>query len=361
MRTCLAAFTLLACMGAAAQECNTIKGDADRLLCYDARFPRTADPTSAAPSQPTGAQVAPTPQSAASTPTVETPTVETASKLPRFLKNFKLANEATPSGALRTDPANFSYAKLNNEEYSTVQAALVWEPAESWFPAGSYLADYGWGPIASYSLNRNSLTTKRADVSQGAVGLYGTLFRIKGEKISGQLIAPIALGMVTKLEAAYRRNKVDDTKSTIYTLENWLVSSHLYGGIPYSDAFAWFVTPRLGYQVDDRQRAKAGSPTGETKAVFGQLRAELFPGAIFDRMKLTLLAQRYVDVSASGGIAERAETFSKIGVEFLLYPPRAQGLAIQPSLALERSYGADLLSGLPKQGLTQLSFKLKLN
>lgn len=352
MKSLFAALVLLAAFaGAEAQECNTLDNDAERLRCYDVKFPR----------KPATAAVAVAPQASASAPGIEPPPAEKATVLPRFLKNFKLANEATPSGALRTDPASFSYAKLNSEEYSTVQAALIWEPAESWFPKDSYLATYGWGPIASYSINRNSLSTKRADSRQGAVGLYGTLFRISAPKEDGALIAPIALGMVTKLEAAYRRNKVDDTESSIYTLDNWFVSKWLFDGIPYTETFAWFVTPRLGLQLDDRKRVKPGSPLGETRAVFGQIKADLFPGMLSDRMKVSLLAQRYVDLSASDGLAKRYETFAKVGVDFILYPPRAPGATLQPSIGLERSYGADLLSGLPKQGLTQLVFKLKVN
>jgi hypothetical protein len=352
MRQALAV-TIAALVAASAygQECNTIKSDADRLLCYDGKFPRE----SGAP------QVGASPATPASAPSVEPPPVESAVTLPPFMKNLRLANETTPSGTLRSDPATLSYAKLNGEEYSTMQAALIWEPGESWFPEGSYLRKYGWGPIASISINRNSLSTKRADVRQGAVGLYGTAFRISGQKEPGTLVAPIALGMVTKFEVAYRRNKVDGTKSAIYTADNWFVSRWLFDGIPYSDKLAWFVTPRIGLQLDDRRRVKAGNPVGETRSVFGQLKTELFPGAISDRMKVTLLAQRYVDLSASDGISERAETFAKAGVEFLLYPPRLQNAVVQPSIGIERSYGADLLNGLPKQGLTQLVFKLKLN
>jgi hypothetical protein len=346
-----ASFTLLSAATTWGQECNSIEGSADRLICYDAKFPRTV----------TTPDAIPPPVAPAVIPTFDPPPVETGTKLPAFMKNFKLANEATPSGSLRSDPASFSYAKLNGEEFSTVQAALIWAPSDSWFPAGSYLADYGWGPIASFSMNRNSLSTKRADVRQGAFGFYGTLFRIHGTKEPGTLIAPIALGVVTKFEAAYRRNKVDDTESVIYTMDNWFVSRSMYDGIPYSSRLAWFITPRFGLQLDDRRHAKAGDPLGERRAIFGQLKADLYPGAISDRMKISLLAQRYVDLSSSNGLTERAETFAKAGVEFLLYPPRLQNAVLQPSIALERSYGADLLNGLTKQGLTQLVLKLKIN
>jgi hypothetical protein len=337
--------------GAQSQECSTVDNDADRLRCFDAKFPRKPDTAPAASST----------AASAGAPLFEPPSAEKAAALPRFLKNFKLANEAAPSGALRADPASFSYAKLNNTQYSTAQAALIWEPAESWFPTDSYFATYGWGPIASYSINRNSLTTKQADTRQGGVGLYGTLFRISAPKNEGQLIAPIALGMVTKVEAAYRRNKVDDTESSVHTMDNWFVSRWFFDGIPYTEAFAWFVTPRLGFQLDDRKRAKPGSPLGETRAVFSQIKADLFPGMLSDRMKVSLLTQRYIDVSASDGLSKRYETFTKVGVDFILYPPRAPGMMFQPSIGLERSHGADLLSGLPKQGLTQLVFKLKVN
>ncbi|CAN0477996.1 unnamed protein product, partial [Phaeothamnion confervicola] len=204
------------------QKCNAIRDDAERLRCFDKMFPReAAEAQAAAPALPV------------SGPTVAPPPVVAPFALPDFLRNFKLANEATPAGALRTDPAGFSYAKLNGEEYSVVQAALVWEPGESWFPADSYLSTYGWGPYASYSINRNSLSTKRADVRQGAIGLYGTLFSIKGQKEPGTLIAPISLATLTKLELGYRENKVNGTKSIIYTADNWLVSRWLYDGIPY--------------------------------------------------------------------------------------------------------------------------------
>lgn len=328
------------------QPCNVIRSDADRVLCYDGKYPRgRQDP-----------EPVPEPK-----PGVEPPPVKTAIKLPRWLDNFKLANETAPSGALRSEPANFSFAKLNGEEYSIAQAALTWAPSTSWFPDDSYASNYGWAPFFSYSINRNSLSTKRADIRQGAIGLYGTLFRIKAEKEPGQIIAPIAVGMATKLEVSYRRNRVDGTESVIYTLDNWLVSRRLFDGIPYSDNLAWFVSPRVGLQVDDRRSVKLGSPKGETRAMFGQLKIDLFPGAISDQMKVSLSAQRYRDLSASGTVTKRGETFAKAGVEFLLYPPRLQNVAMQPSLGLERSFGADLLNGLPKQGLTQLVFKLKLN
>ena len=144
-------------------------------------------------------------------------------------------------------------------------------------------------------------------------------------------------------------------------MDNWLISRSLYDGIPYSSNLAWFITPRFGLQLEDRRHAKAGDPLGERRAVFGQLKADLYPGVLSDRVRISLLAQRYVDLSASDGLAERAETFAKAGVELLLFPPRLQNAVIQPSIALERSYGADLLNGLPKQGLTQVVLKLKLN
>lgn len=342
-----AAVFSLAMLGATscawAQECNTIESDVGRLKCFDAKFPRAAAMQAVA--APTG--IAP-------------PPAESSVTLPRFLKNVKLANEATPLGTLRTEPASFGYSKLNSEEYSVAQAALVWEPAESWFPARSYFSEYGWGPYASISLNRNTLTTKRADTRQGAVGLFGTLFSISAQKEPDQLIAPIALGVLSKVEAAQRRNKVDGTESVLYTWDNWVTSKWLFGGIPYTERFAWFVSPRIGLQTEDRRHAKAGNPLGTTKSVFGQLRVDLFPGAISDRMKIGLTAQRYVDLSADAGVPERAETFGKASVELLLAPPRASN-TVTPSLALERSYGADLINGTPKQGLTQLVFKLKLN
>lgn len=326
-----------------AQECNTIDSDDSRLKCFDAKFPRPA----AVQPGPAPAGIAP-------------PPIETARTLPPFLKNVKLANEATPSGTLRTDPASFGFSKLNSEEYSVIQAALVWEPGWSWFPEGGYLAEYGWGPYTSISVNRNTLTTKRADTRQLAVGLFGTLFSIPAHKEPGQLIAPIALAALSKVEAAQRRNKVDGTESMLYTWDNWFTSKWLFGGIPYTDQFAWFVTPRIGLQTEDRRTAKAGNPLGSTKSAFAQLRVDLFPGGISDRMKIGFTAQRYVDLSADAGVTERAETFGKASIEFLLSPPRASN-TITPSLALERSYGADLINGTPKQGLTQLVFKMKLN
>ena len=111
------------------------------------------------------------------------PAVEQPWVLPRVLQNFKLARETSPCGALRAEPAAVSYAKLTGNEYSPAQAALIWEPNESWFPRDSYLANKRWGPVASYSVNRNSLPAKRSDVCQGAVGLYGVLFRLSAQRV----------------------------------------------------------------------------------------------------------------------------------------------------------------------------------
>jgi len=339
------------CGPAWGQECNTIESDAERLRCFDKQFPRASTAAVAGP------------ESAASSPMDGTPPPEVGKPwtLPRFLQNFRLANETAPSGALRAEPAAFSYAKLNGTEYSTSQAALIWEPSESWFPQDTYLARNGWGPVASYSINRNSLPAKKSDVRQGAVGLYGVLFRIAADKEPGEITRKTLFGVLTKIDAAYRRNRVDDTKSMVYTIDNIAESRWLFDGIPYGDKFAWYLTPRFGLQAEDRQHVKSGNPKGETHSLFGQLKADLYPGMISDRMKVSLLIQRYVDLSAATGIDERHDTFSKAGVEFLLYPPRAAAAALQPSIALERSYGADLLNGLPRQGLTQLTFKLKVN
>lgn len=345
---------LMASSSTLAQDCSVIDSDTDRLRCYDTRFPR---PTPAATAPATPAVAAATPASPGSPP----PPAETAGQLPLFFKNVKLANETAPSGALRSEPANFSYAKLNGNEYSVVQAALIWEPSVSWFPDGSYLSDYGWGPYLSYTVNRNSLPTKRSDSRQGSIGLYGTVFSIKGDKQEGQLLAPIDFGMAARLDISQRRNRVDGTESSVYTADGYFVSRRLFHGIPNTDKLAWFVSPRIGLQWDDRKQVKAGSVAGKTRSAFWQLKGDLYLGAPFERAKLTVLAQRYVDLSASPGLTERYENFSKIGIEYLLYPPRVSNAPLQPSLALERSYGADLINGLPRQGLTQLVFKLKVN
>jgi hypothetical protein len=321
---------------AAALECNLIGEDKLRLACYDKAHGKVF--------------LSPTPKA------------EESSKMPTkwesFNKNLKLADESTPKG-IGSDPATISLARRDGEEYSAIKAALIWEPSESIFPVNSWMGRNGWGPGAALSINRNSLAAKRTDSREVAIGLSGIAFEID-ERSSSNARGSLRLGMVTKLSAGYRENRVEGTHSNLYKVENVFSSDYFRWGIQNDTDWAWYFIPRLGLFHEDIRRAKAGSPTGSYSSIYGIAKLEVYPTTLSNRLKLTMTAQRFQDLSASGGLSRRRETFAKAGIEYLLYSPTSTE-SVMPSLALERTTGADPLNGASKFGQTQLVFKVKIN
>lgn len=351
---------LLATIGGstlAAQQCNRIPDDSQRLTCYDelngkvfAPAPATA-PTAVIATSTTGA----TGHSASTVfaPTATMPN-EAGYSWGKFVKDLRIADESTPKG-MGQDPATFAAASRDGQEYASVKAALIWGMSESPFPKDQWFGSRGWAPWVGLSVNRNTLVAKRTDVREANVGLSGIVFSINGEKPTF-----LELGMATRFSASYRENKVDGTHSNVFRAESILTSDRFRGGLPYTGPGAWFFAPKFGLQREDIQRAKVGAQTGAFTSAYAIAKLEVYPAKWSDRLKMTALAQRVHDLSTDGGFAKRQETFAKLGLEYLLYSPSSNE-PFQPSLALERTTGADPLNGAPKFGQTQLVFKLKVN
>ncbi|TWO67784.1 hypothetical protein FN976_25710 [Caenimonas sedimenti] len=354
---------LLATLGSsalAAQQCNRIPDDTQRLACYDelngkvfapAPAPAAGVPATAVPASNTAATSSSTSIGTAAAATSSEPA---GYGWGRFIKDLKIADESTPKG-MGQDPATFAAARRDGQEYASVKAALIWEMSESPFPRDQWFGSRGWGPWVGLSINRNTLVAKRTDTREANVGLSGIVFSINGEKPSF-----LELGMATRISATYRENKVEGTHSNLFRVESILTSDRFRGGLPYTGPGAWFFAPKFGWQREDIQRAKAGAPSGEYTSAYAIAKLEVYPAKWSERLRMTAMAQRAHDLSTDGGLAKRRETFAKLGLEYLLYSPSSTD-PVQPSLALERTTGADLLNGAPKFGQTQLVFKLKVN
>jgi hypothetical protein len=317
---------------AIALDCKTVADDVLRLACYDRANGKDF-------SQPA--------------PVAQAPAIST-SRWGSFVRDLKLADESTPRG-LGSDPATFSAARRDGEEYTAVKAALVWESTLSIFPVDSWLGRNGWGPSAAVSVNRNTLVSKLTDNREASVGLSGIVFEFEDKATS-----KMHLGMYSRLSAGYRENKVQGTHSTLFKLENAFTSDYFRGGIPFETPWAVYFVPRLGLLYEDIHAATSGAPTGEYTSMYGVAKLEIYPTTLSDRLKFTATAQRFNDLSAQGGLTKRRETFAKVGIEYLLYSPTSLE-PVQPSLALERTTGADPLNGALKFGQTQIVFKLRIN
>lgn len=328
-----------AAIAASAQECRTIENKELRLACYD-QANGTAFP-------------------AATTPQAAPASANNDSGFKQFLSELRLADESTPKG-LGSDPATISWARRDGEDFSTIKAALIWESTYSPFPNESYLARMGWGPVVSLSVNRNSLSTKKADARQANVGLQGTAFAWRANQLDARGNRWLYAALHSKLTAGYRENKVDATESNLFTADNVLVTDYLRYGLPYQSPFAVLVLPRFGLVHEDVRRAKAGVPTGNFNSVYGILKVEAFPALISDRLRVSLTAQRFVDFDVDGGNTKRRETYGKAAIDYLLYSP-FESPTVKPSFGLERTIGADPLNASPRFGQTQFVIRLKIN
>lgn len=324
-----------------AQDCRGIANRELRLACYDTRH-GTSFETAPPPSVP---------QSGNGTTDAGGPK--------QFVSDLRLADESTPKG-LGSDPASVSFARRDGEEFSAIKAALIWEATYSPFPNGSYLANYGWGPVASASVNRNTLSTKKADARQAELGLRGTAFQFKSQVPDPRGNKFLYAAMDSKLTLGYRENKVDGTHSNLLIADNVLSSDYLAWGLPYVSPFAVQLLPRFGFIREDVRRAKAGVATGDFRSVYGGVKVEAFPALLSNRLRFSLTAQRFIDIDTDPGISKRRESYGKIGVDYFFYSP-LESPAVKPSIGLERAIGADLLNGAPRFGQTQLMLRLRIN
>jgi hypothetical protein len=332
---------------AAAQDCRAIPDRDLRLACYD-KENGTSFPATPAPAPASTPVAASAPASGGAS---------TREGWKQFISEVRLADESTPKG-LGSDPASLSFAKRDGEEFSVIKAALIWEKANSIFPNGTYLATYGWGPIASFSVNRNSLSTKKADSRQADAGLRGTLFKFAQLDAKGNNFVYAAAD--TKVTFGYRENKVDGTQSNLFVADNVLVTDYLLWGLPYQSPFAIQVLPRFGFVREDVRKAKAGVPTGNFNSVYGGIKVEAFPAVLSDRLRFSMTAQRFVDVDVDGANVKRHENYGKVAVDYFFYSP-LENPVVKPSIGLERAIGADLLNGAPRFGQTQLMLRLRIN
>lgn len=301
---------------AVAQDCTSIPDDILRLNCYDKHSGFQPPP-------------APPPQ-------------------PSISKTLKLADEMTPKG-IGSDPASASLARKDGEEFSVIKAAVTWQPDFSLFD-NTLLGKYGWGPYLTYALYRNTLVGKVADTRNLSTGFTGTILNID----------KVGFAFFSKFGYTYREDDIEPSRTDVFVWDNTLVADWLRCGIPTEGNVACYVFPRAGLIYEDKRRAKAGTPTGERSGAFVNIKGELYPGLLTDRLKFGGTWQRFEDNSASDGLDRRGETYKKIFVEYIFYSP-LDDPAVKPSMALERSTGADPLNGIPRAGLTQFTVRLKIN
>jgi len=316
-------------MDAAAEECRVIADNLLRLACYD-RLPGRPIEQQSKPAES------------------ESPTDTATKQLKEFFSDVTVRDELTPKG-LGSDPAQFMLGRKNGENYSLVRAAVTYAPAISPF-GDTVLGRYGWGPYLSGWFNRNTLTGSRIDARGFSAGLSGTVFDITKE----------GFALYTNVGLGRKDNRVDGVTSNTGAIDNILVSDVLREGIPYSDPWAWFVYPRFGYYFEDRRETKGGQPTGRTNSLYGGIRIDTYPGLISNRLRVYGYAQWLSDTSASIGIQMRNDAYYKFGLDYLLYNPREKEW-LQPSIGLERTIGADPLTGTPNGNSTQLSLRIQVN
>jgi hypothetical protein len=194
------------------------------------------------------------------------------------------------------------------------------------------------------------LDSKSVDTRNASVGLTGTILNIERAKFA----------FYSKFGYAYREDDIERTRSDIVTWDNALVSDVLRSGEPYSGKTAWYLTPRFGLVYEDK-RPPAGTPGGSSESAFVSFKYELYPGRISDRWRIAASGQRFRDLSVDTGLAKRGETFWKASLDYLLFSPTKTDETIFPSIALERTVGADPLNGISRAGNTQLMFRLKIN
>lgn len=136
---------------------------------------------------------------------------------------------------------------------------------------------------------------------------------------------------------------------------------------PDMPVFRWFVTGSAKVYAD---RVSGGpGPSGTVGGTEFGIRADIAPFGInpaavkvFSKSlgvvpTLGVFIQRQNDFSSSGSRSEGARTLS--GVKVQLAFAQLDGSGPVPGLALERSTGAELLTGRPRSGVTKLSLTLK--
>jgi hypothetical protein len=319
VRAGLAALAFVLSFGAAGQDCKLIADSALRLNCWDMKAGYV--PPAIAPDEP--------------------------AKPTTFSQDFHVANEITAKGG-GSDPASISLSRKDGESFSTIKAALIWEPAVA-TRVGTDPGS-GWGPSVALSINKQTLKSKPIDIRSASFGMYGTPFTSKEYGIS----------LLTKASYTYREDGTSPARSDLLMIDNVIVADALLNGIPNKSPFSWFIYPRFGAVYEDVSRAKTGDPTGSRDSVYMGIRAEAYPRLLSDRIRLLGLGQRFVDTTVNGGLGKQRATYWKFDFDYALSAP-GDTSGVVPSIGFERTTGADPLNGIPRAGITQLMLRLKIN
>lgn len=271
-----------------------------------------------------------------------------------FLETVRVVDEVSLSGlvpfpvsGVGSDPAAISIRRSEGEDHSVVKAAVTWHAKYSPF-GDSLLGIYGWGPVAGYAIDRNSVSSEPTDVRNATAGLAGSVFDYTE--------APF--GIASLLAFTYRTERQENSRSNLLVSDNALVATWLYYGAPYTKGQnGYFVIPRFGLVAEDVRRAPDGGATGNRVSAFAGFKLEFFPGKVSEKTKLSLAGRRYVDTSADEPLEKRGQTYWKLAADYTLFGSDD----IKTSIGLDRSIGADLLNGGKDVGLTQLTFKLQIH
>lgn len=309
-----------------AQSCDKIQDNQLRLACYDraSGFVREANPKPEAPAI-------------------------AAFTSPRWYRRLYLRDDANPNKGIGSAPATFSLVRSNGEDASLVKFGIAWFPEMSPFPG--VLGDYGWGPFLSVSMNRNTLTAKRTDFRTFGAGLSGTVFDIDKSRFA----------LWSSLRLMYQEDNKLATQSNVVQFDNYVVSDYLRRGIPYHpEQTAIFIAPRFGLALEDKNKVKTGENPGFTQAAYVSVRGDFYPGILSERIRISGLAQRFVDYSVPSGATKRRDNYFTASLDYVLQIPEPNSW-VMPSIGIERSVGADPLTGTPRGNQTMLTLRLQLN
>ena len=259
------------------------------------------------------------------------------------LADLSLTAAPAPDSQPWRAPAKISaiHADGQSTAYALQAAVNYTTPAWSWGRSSV------WQGAFSPFLSKNTVLSKKQDNQGLAANLFGAV---------GDLTEQ-TFGLLAQAGIAARRDRVKDDTAYTLTAELSPVSvKYRLGGTGRPAGSGYFFLPTVGVYSDTIARIDGDVGKGTVQGVRAQLEALWYPAkSILARAAVQLQH----DTSASRDRIKENRKLYTVGVSYLFYDElTATPGTWRPSIALERVYGADLLQGLEKQGVTQLTFKL---